>query len=772
MNSLILQPNTNYYSTYLLKEEEREEYLESIVGEYFPLLEWLHSYTGNAKIAFIVKPVLFEWFTTEEFKAQIDQFFTVKRGMNAQYQTYFQLWLKWDKNIIKAFQNFSDKGVLRLIPSTPSDFPLTHIQTKQGMEWQLETTVAYFQKHFSVKPKGIWLPRQAYQPGLDKYLVNFGFQYTFIPYAAFEFAEKDSPVEQYARSPRGLTLIPIRSQLGQERARDSDVYLFPIHGKEVWRPFFEETITTFLTSGRDDCIEVEGWEKVETTLSRMNFCYNGMDIGKPILSDQQLQLCRKGQEIELQMQHMGTTLQQHDVLEHIVLEWMHLLTTISDGRHDQGTCQATDLLVKSFQEGQEEKHFLIHRKEKLLISLPLSKKPRVGIQSASVQVLILSWEYPPNIVGGLSRHVYSLAKNLSRKGVGVVVLTSKSPDTKEYEKMDGVHVYRTGPLHQLEENFLKWIEDLNVSMVRKADELINRHHINIVHAHDWLVGQASQSIKSFYHIPLVTTIHATEHGRNAGIYTEMQQRIHNEESKLINDSNHVIVCSDYMKDELKQLFDVENKTISMIPNGIHLGEVEEMNHMRFHFLENKRFIFSVGRVVREKGFDTLIDAASLLPGDLEIVIAGKGPLLNNYRQTVNDRGLQVKIHFIGFVTDEERNQLLNSCEMAVFPSLYEPFGIVALEAMAAKKPVIAARIGGLKGIIQHEFSGLLYTPGSADELMIEMNKLYQSSSLREKIGQQGFQVARKLFGWERIADQTKQVYEEEALHNKLEGAFL
>ncbi|WP_335869371.1 glycosyltransferase [Bacillus sp. 2205SS5-2] len=768
MIKLILQPKVNYYSTHLMKDVEKEEYLDSIVNEYFPLIQWLETNKSPSNITLVAKPLMMEWFSTNEFQLQMDHFFNVNREKNRDYQVYFQLWLKWKKQLLNAISTFFQGDLLHLIPEPVSHFPLTHLQTQNGLEWQLEATATLFEKQFSSKPNGIWLPYQSYIPGLDQFLLRFGFKYTFIPSFAFELGEKDEPMDALARSPRGLVLIPTEPLIHQNVGK-CETKIISLENTKRWRSFVKEM--QFYQTKFDQDTE-QDWLSEYTTLTRMNFCYQGMETGLAILDDEQIRSARIGQELELEIQHSFHALQDEDMKNHLILEWVYYLTSISDNKQDQASLQSLQLLMKSINKGKTESHFLQHRKDQLLFTLPLVTKKTTVPQSNAISVLILSWEFPPNIVGGLSRHVYSLAKTLSRRGVKVVVLTSHSAETKAYEEMDGIDVYRTGPLHPLEGNFINWVKDLNVSMLRKVDDIINRHSINIVHAHDWLVGHAALTMKRFYQIPLITTIHATEHGRNAGIYTEMQQYIHNEESELIQNSNQVIVCSDYMKDEVEQLFLLGKTTISIIPNGIHLGEVEKTNGTRFDYLEQKRFVFSVGRVVREKGFETLIDVASSLQDDLTIIVAGKGPLLDTYRNIVAERGLNEKIQFIGFITDEERNQLLNTCEIAIFPSLYEPFGIVALEAMAAKKPVIASKIGGLKGIIQHEFSGLLFSPGVAEELLLMINQLNASPILQDKIGQQGFQVAKKLFGWERIADQTKQVYEEEALHNKMEGVFL
>jgi glycogen synthase len=386
-----------------------------------------------------------------------------------------------------------------------------------------------------------------------------------------------------------------------------------------------------------------------------------------------------------------------------------------------------------------------------------------------LKILIVTWEYPPNVVGGLSRHVYGLSVHLAQLGHEVHVITAGNGGLSAYEIVNGVHVHRVIPLNNQDDDFLSWIAGLNLAISFKAVKLAEKIKFDIVHAHDWLVGTSALTLKEELSIPLLTTIHATEHGRNNGIYTEMQQFIHNKEKKLIMESDQIIVCSSYMRDELLTISELSEKKIAIVPNGIEPSAGKINSNEIYPFIQNRKYVFSLGRMVKEKGFETIIEAAQLAKKNrrnVYFVIAGKGPMLERYRKMVSERQLDHYIAFIGYVSDEQRDALLVNSEFAVFPSLYEPFGIVALEAMIHGKPTIVSDTGGLKGIIMDKQTGLLMDTGNAESLLANIDFLLQNPEKAVGIGEKGRQIVKSLYGWKRIASQTVKIMEETMLNKR------
>lgn len=394
------------------------------------------------------------------------------------------------------------------------------------------------------------------------------------------------------------------------------------------------------------------------------------------------------------------------------------------------------------------------RKEKMKAAM--QKGPRL-------KVLMLSWEFPPNVVGGLSKHVYGLSKQLVQLGLEVHVLTANTGvEMEAYEKHDHVHVHRVKPLNESDDDFLSWVGGLNLAMIYKAADLARQINFTIIHAHDWLVGAAAITLKEWLKLPLLSTIHATEHGRNDGIHNEMQRFIHEKEAQLVDASDQVIVCSSSMKQELITIFGTSEEKMAVIPNGINL---QEMNSTLPLWLkpEGKKLIFSVGRMVKEKGFETIIAAAQLAKEqefNIFFVIAGKGPMLEKYRQFVFEKDLQEHLAFIGYISDEERNGLILQSDVTVFPSLYEPFGIVALESMILGRATIVSDVGGLKGIIKHKQTGMLMVPGSPESLLQQANFLLNHPDEAQRLALNGMLAVKRLYGWERVAVETKRIMED------------
>ncbi|MDN4525387.1 1,4-alpha-glucan branching protein domain-containing protein [Fictibacillus fluitans] len=382
-----------------------------------------------------------------------------------------------------------------------------------------------------------------------------------------------------------------------------------------------------------------------------------------------------------------------------------------------------------------------------------------------LKVLMLSWEFPPMVVGGLARHVFDLAKTLVKQGQEVHVVTCHVEGYPSYEVNQGIHVYRVQSNQPQTDQFFHWTGSLNLAIADQGRELAKKINFDCIHAHDWLVCVAATGLKHELNIPLIATIHATEHGRNNGIHNALQYEINQKEWELCYEASEVIVCSPYMKDEVATVFKVPEDKITILPNGVdpELIQTEEVTD-GYRFKEPQEvLVFSVGRVVKEKGFQTIIDAAHLIRQknqNIKFIIAGKGPMLDEYRNRVHHEGLGGIVTFSGFVSDEDRNRLLSECDIALFPSLYEPFGIVALEGMAAGKATVVSETGGLKDIVRHEETGLKIYPDNAESLAWAVLTLAQNEHLRHTLASNGKREAETVFNWNKIAQQTSALYEQ------------
>jgi glycosyltransferase involved in cell wall biosynthesis len=384
-----------------------------------------------------------------------------------------------------------------------------------------------------------------------------------------------------------------------------------------------------------------------------------------------------------------------------------------------------------------------------------------------MKILMLSWEYPPRVVGGISKVVYDLSHELVKNGHEVTVVTYKDGNVAYEQNDDGVMVYRVDNFMINPNNFIDWILQLNFNMIAKTSELINRFgKYDVIHAHDWLVAYAAKTIKHSYDIPMVATIHATEAGRNSGIHDEQQKYINDTEWMLTYEASEVIVNSNYMKAELQRLFGLPYEKINVVPNGVDLGLYDNVERdydfRRNYAMDNEKIILFVGRLVYEKGVDKLIGAMPKILQyyhDAKLVIAGKGPMLDELRAEVNTLGLGNKVYFTGYLTKDKCQKIYKCADVAVFPSTYEPFGIVALEAMLSGNPVVVSDIGGLNEIVDHSLNGMKSYAGNSNSLADSILALLYDPKLCSDLSKRAQEKVRNQYNWPKISEDTHFVYE-------------
>ncbi len=392
-----------------------------------------------------------------------------------------------------------------------------------------------------------------------------------------------------------------------------------------------------------------------------------------------------------------------------------------------------------------------------------------------MRILMLSWEYPPRIVGGISRVVYDLTQKLSAENHEVHVVTCWESGMQEYEKDKGINIYRIKAIEIGANNFIDWVLHLNFSMLEQCIKIINGScngddndgtKIDIIHAHDWIVAYCAKVLKHSYKIPMVCTIHATEHGRNGGIYNEMQRYIHNVEWFLTYEAWKVICNSNFMKDELGNIFSIPEEKIKVIPNGVDIKKYEKLERdieFRRNFAnDNEKIIFFVGRLVQEKGVHILIDAIPKIVrsyNDIKVVIVGKGNQFDYLKYRAQENGIDQKVYLTGYMCDDDLQKLYKCIDIAVFPSLYEPFGIVALEAMATNIPVVVTDIGGLNEIVEHGGNGMKAYAGNSNSLADCIIELLYNPLLCERLKENARKKILERYNYDIIAKKTIEIYE-------------
>jgi glycogen(starch) synthase len=387
------------------------------------------------------------------------------------------------------------------------------------------------------------------------------------------------------------------------------------------------------------------------------------------------------------------------------------------------------------------------------------------------RVLILSWEYPPLIEGGLARHVRKLSENLARQGTEVHVLTRGSEESPAEEALAGVQIHRVREPKRPTDlgEFVAWVERMNADMLAAGVELGDRFEFELVHGHDWLVAMACDHLARRFGAPLVTTIHATEHGRHQGwVEKHPQSHIHGVERWITNRSDRVIACSYYMREQIADIFGVEEERIAVIPNGIDPEDLQprddsELRRLRSEFASpDEKLVLLIGRLVYEKGFQLALEAMPRLlesvPGT-RFLVAGSGTHEPELRRQAAEAGLMEHGTFLGWIGDDVLHSLYRIADVCVVPSLYEPFGLVALEAMASGCPCIVADTGGLREVVPHGEVGLRFRSRDPRSLGEMVERVLTDEALRDRLVAEGAGHILR-FDWADVAERTATVYSE------------
>jgi glycogen(starch) synthase len=385
------------------------------------------------------------------------------------------------------------------------------------------------------------------------------------------------------------------------------------------------------------------------------------------------------------------------------------------------------------------------------------------------RVLILSWEYPPIVEGGLARHVRKLAEQLVAQGHDVHVLTRGGGRLERREDRHGVAVHRVRepdfPKDDLDA-FISWVDHMNEDMRAAGAELVEELEIDLVHSHDWLVAGAARKLARAAGVPWLVTVHATEFGRHQGwVDKHPQSHIHAVERRMARDADHVITCSHYMRRHVADVFAIPASKVTAIANGIDpsdLQPVADLPRLRARYAQpDERLILLVGRLVYEKGFHLALDALPGLVerlGNVRFLVAGSGTAEAELKAQAERLGLMEHGSFVGWTGDDELHSLYRIADLCLVPSIYEPFGLVALEAMASGCPCIVADTGGLREVVPGGGRvGLRFRPKDSKALGRMAEQILTDDALRDRLVAEAREHVLR-FDWADVARQTADVY--------------
>ena len=379
-----------------------------------------------------------------------------------------------------------------------------------------------------------------------------------------------------------------------------------------------------------------------------------------------------------------------------------------------------------------------------------------------MKALLLTREYPPHVYGGAGVVVDQLAHALRRRmAVEVRCFGEREPAT------DGIAVRGYTPWERLRggpdgPRFAPALETLSIGLAMARDPV----DADVAHAHTWYADMGGLWIRTLHRIPLVVTLHSLEPLRpwkadQLGTGYLLSSWI---EKAAVEAADRVIAVSTRMREDILAHFGVEPRRVVVVHNGI---DPDRFRHTEARDALDRLgvrppYALFVGRVTDQKGIFHLLEAARALPPGVQLVLCASAPdtpeIEARLRRAVPDHPNVLWID--AMVPVETVVQLYSHAAVFVCPSVYEPFGLINLEAMACETPVVASAVGGILEVVEDGVTGLLVPPARPDELAAALRRVLENPELGRRLGRAGRRRVEERFSWASVAERTERVYGE------------
>lgn len=374
---------------------------------------------------------------------------------------------------------------------------------------------------------------------------------------------------------------------------------------------------------------------------------------------------------------------------------------------------------------------------------------------------MFSWETPPSTSGGHAAHVDGLAHALADAGHDVVVVTRRTSGTTRFTETGSLRILRADvDLPWLPDRAIARIASANHAFVMAAADL-GEWRADVVHAHDWEVAWAAQVLARQNNCPLITTFHGTERGRHGGhVPPGVPTDVNGIEWWLASASRRVIAISKILGRQVTSDFELDPTAVRSVPGGIDQTwwaapqpDIDER--------PDANLVFAWGRIQYEKGFHVLAAAmAQLRSGhpNAHCVIAGRGSYLAELQSQIDVIGVSDLVDLPGYVSDNELRAFLHRSACVVIPSLYEPFGVIALEALAGGSPLVVAETGGLSEVVEGTDAALTFEPGNTNQLAERIDAVLRDHDLAQSLSDNGRKLIERSYSWPAIAGRMMDCY--------------
>jgi glycogen synthase len=380
-----------------------------------------------------------------------------------------------------------------------------------------------------------------------------------------------------------------------------------------------------------------------------------------------------------------------------------------------------------------------------------------------VKALLLTREYPPHIYGGAGVVVDQLSQALSQRMSVEVRCFGERPASsggriavRGYTSWPRLAGGPEGP------RFAPALETLSIGLAMARDSV----DADVAHAHTWYADMAGVWIRTLYRIPLIVTLHSLEPLRpwkadQLGSGYLLSSQI---EKTAVETADRVIAVSAQMREDILRHFAVDPARVVVIHNGIdpeRFRRTERRDALERYGV-HPPFVLFVGRITDQKGIFHLLEAAAKLPPGVQVVLCASAPdtpeIEERLRRAVPQHANALWINRM--VPVEDVVQLYSHAAVFACPSVYEPFGLINLEAMACQTPVVASAVGGILEVVEDGVTGYLVPPGRPDDLAAALRRLLDDPTTARAMGQAGRRRVEERFAWASVAARTEQVYAE------------
>jgi len=394
-----------------------------------------------------------------------------------------------------------------------------------------------------------------------------------------------------------------------------------------------------------------------------------------------------------------------------------------------------------------------------------------------MKVCFFTKEYPPNIYGGAGVHVDYLSRELAQLLSLHVKYFGEKSFIKDNLKVEGIQI-DSRELSNIPEE----LSGVFSAFFKNLTFFNSDFNPDIVHCHTWYSYLAGIIAKLGFGIPLVTTVHSLEPLRpwkkeQIGKGYNLSSWI---ESQALQMADAIIAVSEGTKQDILKHFNVAESKIHIIPNGIDCDEYHPVENKealtKYNIDLNKPYLLFVGRITMQKGIIHLVDAIPYIDPEIQIVLCAGAPDTDAIRKEMENHIAKAKISrnnivwISDMVSNEDKIQLYSHAHLFCCPSIYEPFGIINLEAMACRTPVVGSKTGGIPEIIIDGETGVLVpidinqdntlmNPDKfSKDLASSINKIIKDDKLRESMSQKSMERAVSVYSWKKIANEIFNIY--------------